>query len=158
MSIIVEILYLKNLNKMNILTIILNRVYYFLSKVKNQSPFLGSIILVALLLNALAYTIIIFIDLINDKSNKIDEILYYSIWGLITVLVYLYARKRKAQIIEVKPSTKLNLLVAGIFLFTLISFIWCTNINREKLSKEKPNISVKPQKESLEGKIRGLFE
>ena len=143
---------------MNILTIILNRVYYFLTKVKNQSPFLGTIILVALLLNALSYAITIFIDLMSDKSNKINELLYCFIWGTITVLVYLYARKRKAQIIELKLPTKLNFLVAGIFLITLISFIWCANINREKLSKENSNILEKPKKESVEGKIRKLFE
>ena len=143
---------------MNILTVILNRVYFFLVKVKNQSPFFGAIVLVSLLLNILLNNLITVIHLLNDKPNKIDGIVYCLIWGIITGLVYFYARKRKTQIEEVKPSTRLNLLVVGVFLFTLISFIWCANINREKLSKENLKTSVKPQKESLEGKIRKWFE
>jgi hypothetical protein len=139
---------------MNILTIILNRVYHFLIKTKNQSPFLGTIILVALLLNTLTYFLIMSIGIVNNKGG----ILYYSIWGIITLLVYLYARKKKYQIKEVKLSTKKSILVAGIFLFTLISFIWCASINRAKLSKQNSNILEKIQKESLERKIRKLFE
>jgi hypothetical protein len=143
---------------MNILTVILNRVYLLLVKVKNQSPFFGAIVLVGLLLNTLAYTLIIFIDLVNDKSNKINEIFYYSIWAIITLFVYLYAKERKTQIVEVKLSTKFNFIVLGIYLLTLISVIWCGNLNREKLSKEHPEIGVKPQKKSLEGRIRKWFD
>jgi len=143
---------------MNILIIILNRIYCFLKKVKNQSPFFGTIGLVSLLLNSLVFNIVTFIYILIDKPLKINGIIYFLIWGAFFFTVYLYATKRKAQIIEVKTSTRLNILVAGIFLFTLISFIWCANINREKLSKEKSEILVKPKKESLEGKIRKLFE
>lgn len=143
---------------MNILIIIINRVYFFLVKVKNQTPFFGAIVLVSLLLNILLNNLITVIHLLSDKPNKIDGIVYYSIWGVITVLVYFYARKRKAQIEEVKPSTSLNLLVVGIFLFALLSFIWCANINRKKLSEKDLKIGVKSQNESLEGKIRKWFE
>lgn len=158
MSILVGIHYLKNLNRMNILTIILNRVYCFLTKVKNQSPFFGTVGLVSLLLNSLVFNLVTFIYILNDKSLKINEIVYFFVWGVFSFIVYFYATKRKAEIIEVKPSTKLNFLVGGIFLFTLISFIWCANINREQLSKEKSDNFEKPKKESLEGKIRKLFE
>lgn len=143
---------------MNILTIILNRVYCFLIKVKNPYPFFGALILVALLLNTLLVNLIAVFYIFNDKPNKINEFVYFSVLALIFIIVYFYAIKRKNQIIEVKPSPKLNLLVASIFLLTLISFIWCANVNRAKLSKEKPDIILKPQKESLEGKIRKLFE
>jgi hypothetical protein len=143
---------------MNILTIILNRVYYFLIKVKNRDPFLGTLILVALMLNTLLVNFIAVVYIFREESNKINELLYFVVLALIFTLLYFYAIKRKAQIIEVKPSTRLNFLVAGIFLFTLISFIWCANINREKLSKTKTEIIVKPSKESLEGKIRKLFK
>lgn len=145
---------------MNILIIILNRVYYFLTKVKNPYPFFGALILVALLINSLLNNLVTFIYLLNDKPNKINEIAYFSILLVIFLLVYFYASKRKIQIVETRINSahKLNLLVAGIFLFTLFSFIWFANVNREKLSKEKPDAIVKPQKESLEGKIRKLFE
>jgi hypothetical protein len=158
MSILVETHYLKNLNKMNLLTIILNLVYYFLTKVKNPYPFFGTLILVALMLNTLLINSIAVVYILGGKSNKINELVYFALLALFLTLLYFYAIKRKTQIIEVKPSTKLNFLVAGIFLFTLISFIWCANINREKLSKEKSDILVKLKKESLEGKIRKLFE
>lgn len=143
---------------MNILTIILNRVYCFLIRVKNPYPFFGALILVALLLNTLLVNLIAVFYILNDKPNKINELLYFAVLAMIFMIVYFYAIKRKNQIVEVKPSPKLNFLVASIFLFTLISFIWCANTNRAKLSKEKPDIIVKPQKESLEGKIRKLFE
>ena len=145
---------------MNILTIILNRVYYFLTKVKNPYPFFGALILVVLLINSLLNNLVTFIYLLNGKPNKINEIYYFSILILIFILIYFYAAKRKIQIMETKInfSHKLNFLVAGIFLFTLFSFIWCANVNREKLSKEKPEIIAKPKKESFEGKIRKLFE
>lgn len=143
---------------MNIFTIILNRTYRFLTKVKNQSPFLGAIIIVGLLLNTLVDILITLVYLLMSKSNN-NEILYYFIWAVITFLVYLYARKRKTQITEVNLSAKSNFLVAGVFLFALISVIWCGGINRERLSKEKTNTAItKPRKESLERKIRRLFD
>lgn len=143
---------------MNILTILLNRVYFLLLKAKNQSPFFGAVLIVSLLLNTLLDNIISVIYLLDDKTNKTDRIIYYSIWVIITVIVYIYATKRKAQIIKLKSSTKLTLLVVGIFLFTLISFIWCANINREKLDKERSAIEVKSHKKSLEGRIRKWFD
>lgn len=143
---------------MNILTVILNRVYCFLTKVKNQSPFLGSVILVALLINSLLNNIVLTVYVFKDKPLKDNGLIYFSVLVLILIIVYFYAIKRKNQIVEVKPSPKFNFLVASIFLFTLISFIWIANINRAMLSKEKPDTIVKPQKESLEGKIRNLFE
>ncbi len=143
---------------MNILTIILNRVYILLLKVKNQSPFSGTVLLVALLLNSLVFNLVTFIYVLSDKPLIINKIVYFLTWGIITVFVYIYATKRKAQIIKLKSSTKLTLLVVGIFLFTLISFIWCANINREKLDKERSEIEVQPHKKSLEGRIRKWFD
>ena len=142
---------------MSILTIILNRVYYVLTKVKNKSPFFGTIILVGLLLNTLIDSIITLIYIINDTPNR-DEVVYYIIWIISTLLLYLYARNRKTQIVEFKPSTKLNVLVVCVFIFAIVSFVLCANINREKLSVEKSNKIEKPKKESLEGKIRKLFD
>jgi len=143
---------------MNILTVILNRVYLLLVKVKNQSPFFGAIVLVGLLLNVIFDNLITITQLIGDKPNKTNGLLYYSTWIIITILVYLFARKRKTQIVEVKLSTKFNFIVSGIFLLTLISVIWCGNLNREKLSKEQPEFGVKPQKKSVEGRIRKWFD
>jgi hypothetical protein len=143
---------------MNILTIMLNRVHLLLTKVNNQSPFLGAILLVALLINLLFDNLITIIYHINDKPNKINGVLYYLVWGIITLLVYLYARKRKTQIVDIKLSVRYNFVVASIFLFTIIIVIYFGNINREKLSKEKPKIVLKHKKKSLEGRIRKLFE
>ena len=112
---------------MNILTVILNRVYLLLVKVKNQSPFFGAIVLVGLLLNVIFDNLITITQLIGDKPNKTNGLLYYSTWIIITILVYLFAKKRKTQIVEVKLSTKFNFIVSGIFLLTLISVIWCGN-------------------------------
>jgi hypothetical protein len=143
---------------MNILTVILNRVYLLLVKVKNQSPFFGAIVLVGLLFNVIFDNLITITQLIGDKPNKTNGLLYYSTWIIITILVYLFARKRKTQIVEVKLSTKFNFIVSGIFLLTLILVIWCGNLNREKLSKEQTEFGVKPQKKSLEGRIRKWFD
>ena len=143
---------------MNILNILLNRVYCFLTKVKNQSPFSGTLILVAIVLNTLLVNLLTGYYILIDEPHKLNGLVYISVFIFILILLYLYAIKIKAQIIEVKYSTKFNFLVAGIFLFTLISFIWCANINREKLSKEKSEIKIESKKGSLEGKIKKLFE
>jgi len=145
---------------MNILTIILNRVFYFLTKVKNQSPFFGAILLVSLLLNTLLISAISIIYLLNDKPSYYGGVIYFLIWGFMFIAVFLYAKKRKNRIVDNKItlSNRLNIVVAGIFLLTLILFIFCANINREKLSKVKSEINVKPRKESLEGQIRKLFD
>jgi hypothetical protein len=44
----------------------------------------------------------------------------------------------------------------SVFQQTLV--IWCGNLNREKLSKEQTEFGVKPQKKSLEGRIRKWFD
>lgn len=102
---------------MNILTIILNRVYAFLTKVKNQSPFLGTVILVTILINTLLFDLVFFIYIVLDKANKINELVYFLILALIFIFVYLYAVKRRHQIVEsnISPSLKINFLVIGVF-------------------------------------------
>jgi hypothetical protein len=145
---------------MRVLIITLSRVYFLLLKVKNQSPFLGAIIIVTILLNSLLFEIITCYFLLKKHYLIINEIFYFLTLTLVFLLVYYFANKNKKQIIATNQysSKKNNLLVAGLFIFTLVSFIWSSNINRARIKNTSSETEKKIHKESLEREIRDLFD
>jgi hypothetical protein len=146
---------------MNYIIIILNRVYFFLVKVKNQSPFLGAVILVSLIISVSLYNIQLLIYTFMIESIIIDNRIFFLGMLIIFFILYTYAKKKKTQIMEqnINYATVKNIVVASFFLFTIVSTIFLANINREKISKERQQMQSKQShKESLESKIRKWFE
>jgi hypothetical protein len=161
MNILVIIQSLKNQDKMNYIIIILNRVYFFLVKVKNQSPFLGAVILVSLIISVSLYNIQLLIYTFMIESIIIDNRIFFLGMLIIFFILYTYAKKKKTQIMEqnINYATVKNIVVASFFLFTIVSTIFLANINREKISKERQQMQSKQShKESLESKVRKWFE
>lgn len=146
---------------MNFLIIILNRIYFFLIKVKNQSPIFGAVTLVTVLISFSLLNIIGFYYAFKIEPFIINIPLFVLVSILIFIPLFFYTSKRKLMITEKSitfPNTK-NIIVSMLFLFTLVSTIFLANINREKISQQSKKVkSIKPQKESLEGKIRKWFE
>lgn len=146
---------------MSLLIIILNRTFLFLTKAKNQSPLFGAAILVSLLISVSIGNIQLLYYAFTSKivNNNIEiEIIFL----LVTfVMIFLYA-KRKEKLITNKSVSfpkKKDFFVASIYIFTIASFIFLANINRDKISKQtKQEQFDKPKKESLEGKIRRWFK
>lgn len=146
---------------MNFLIVILNRVYFYLTKVKNRSPLLGAVVLVTILISFSILNVIGFYHLFEFEPLLVNIPLFLIANLLIFISLYFYAHKSKVLIAErVIPSFKTkNLLVAILFLLTLISTIYLASVNRDKISKQTKNDqSEKPRKQSLEGKIRNWFE
>ena len=146
---------------MNILIVILNRVYLLLTKVKNQSPLLGASILVSLLVGTLISNIFLLIYAFKSSPLCNDNWIDYIVFALIFILVYYYAYKNRQKVINHSLFSGLrnNLFVILLYVFTLVSFIFLANINRAKIFSQVHNEqSNKPRKESLEGKIRKWFE
>lgn len=142
------------------LLIILNRMYKLLTKVKNQSPFLGALILVTLLFSFTSLNIIGFYFMFKHEFFIINIPFFILFNIFIFILLYFYSRRhipfiKKGNVSS--PSIK-NLIVLFIYLFTLISFIFLANINREKILKENKHIPQTEKRESLEGKIRKWFK
>lgn len=146
---------------MNILIVILNRVYLFLTKVKNQSPLFGAVTLV---------TILISFSLLNTigfyYTSKIEPIIinipaFIGLSILIFIPLFFYSKRNEYLITErvVTSHKTKNLLVIILYLFTFVSTIYLANINRTKIIEQtKQEQSIEPRKESLEGKIRKWFE
>ncbi|MFT4017882.1 MAG: hypothetical protein QM668_13035 [Agriterribacter sp.] len=147
---------------MNFLIVILNRVYFFLTKVKNQSPLFGAVTLVTVLISFSILNIIGLYYAFKIKSVIIVNIPLFLVLNLLIFIpLYFYANKNKALITErTVPYFKTkNLIVVILFLFTVVSTIYLASINRDKISEQtKKEQYEKPRKESLEGKIRKLFE
>ncbi|MBN8786844.1 MAG: hypothetical protein J0I84_07130 [Terrimonas sp.] len=147
---------------MNFLIVILNRVYFFLTKVKNQSPLFGAVTLVTVLISFSILNIIGLYYAFKIKSVIIVNIPLFLVLNLLIFIpLYFYANKKKALITErIVPYFKTkNLIVVILFLFTVVSTIYLASINRDKISEQtKKEQYEKPRKESLEGKIRKLFE
>lgn len=146
---------------MNLLTLIFNRIYFFLNKVKNQSPFIGTLILVTLLVCINIGNIELFVYAFKSEPLVLNYSIEFLIMIVVIVLLFFYAKNKKHLIIQmdIKSSTIKNFIVAFLFLFTLISFICLANINRIKIFKEQPHsFQNKDKRESIEGKIRKWFE
>lgn len=161
MNILVGILFLKNLNNMNFLIVILNRVYLFLTKVKNQSPFFGAVTLVTILIDFSLLNIVGFYFSFKSEPITVNIPVFICLSIFTFVFLFLYSKRHESLItLRVIPSHKTkNLLVIILYLFTFVSTIYLANINRAKILKQtKKEQLVKPQKESLEGKIRKWFE
>ena len=146
---------------MNILLIILNRIYLVLSKTKNQSPLLGSSILVSILIGISCNNIFLFIFSFKSEPLKFNNWLYYILTIFIFLIINNYSKNNEQIIINKSMFSKSrnNLLVILLFIFTMVSFILLGNINREKISKLKKHSEIQGiKKPSLEGKIRKWLE
>lgn len=152
---------LKNLDSMNFLIIILNRVYVLLTKVKNQSPLFGAITLVTILIDFSLLNIVGFYSSFKIEPITVNIPVFIALSILTFVPLFFYSKKNESLITEkIIPSHKTNnLLVIILYLFTFVSTIYLANINRTKiLGQAKKEQSIKPRKESLEGKIKKWFE
>lgn len=146
---------------MNFFIVILNRVYFFLTKIKNQSPLFGASVIVALLIFFNIGNILLFKYSFSEGYHKINMGIGLFVLLIVFIGVFLFAKSRKMDIINgnLEVSTFKKFLIIAIFLFTIISFVFLANINRQKIFKEQENTqSNEPKKESLEGKIRKWFE
>lgn len=146
---------------MNYFTIIFNRVYFLLTKVKNQSPFLGTILLVGIMIGVLIGNVRLFIQSFNERPLIMNNNHEYLFMALIIGLCFLYAKDRRAEIMKVKISyaTFKGILTGCLFIFTVVTYILLANINREKIAKQRREMKLsRPNKESLEGRIRKWLE
>lgn len=137
-----------------LINIFINRIYHALVKVDNPSPFIGSVILLS---------IVIFLNLINImliiKSNGESYLIFskfYSLIFLLILFVILYKLKMKSKEkiinLEFKNAKKINLGVSLIIIITLILFVHFSNINREKIFNKSNENNSKHKNESLEGR------
>ncbi len=146
---------------MNFFIVILNRVYFILTKIKNQSPLFGASVIVSLLVFFNIGNIILFKYSFSESYHKINIGIGLFVLLIIFTIVFLFAKSKKQDIIndDIEISTFKKVVIIVIFLFTAILFIFLANINRQKIFKERKEVqSNEPKKESLEGKIRKWFE
>lgn len=145
---------------MNFLIILLNCIYLFLTKVKNQSPFFGSVIFVTILISFSFLNIIGLYYMFKIESFRINIPLFLVLNIFIFIILYFYASKNKVLITErAISSVKINILVLIFILFTIMSTLYLANNNRSKMPSEKvKKISDKPHKQSLESKIKKWFK
>ncbi len=145
---------------MNFLILILNRAYFFLLKVKNQSPLLGATILVTLLFSVSIHNLMLLIFAFSNEALKIDNRIEFAGMILIFFILFEYAKKRKSRIIQVniKRRALKNTVVTLIFLCTTILFILLSNINREKIFMDTKKENNPAKRESLEGRIRNWLK
>lgn len=161
MNIIVVTLYLKNQDSMHFLIVILNRVYLLLTKVKNQSPLFGAVTLVTILIDFSLLNIAGFYSVFRTEPIKVNIPAFIGLSILTFVPLFFYSKRNEYLITErviTSHKTK-NLIVIILYLFTFVSTIYLASINRTKIIEQtKQEQSIKPKKESLEGKIRKWFE
>lgn len=141
---------------MNYFTLLFNRVYALLVKVKNQRPFTGAVFLVSLLVGVGIETGALLIYAFKPVSLRTSVWSGLAILLLITGILYWYADKRRYQISQVEINSKVlkGVYVASLFLVVNLSFVVLANVNRGKISNETSNDSKGPLKPSLEGRIR----
>lgn len=145
---------------MRYIILILNRVYWFLTLVKNPSPFLGAIILVTLLIGVSIRNLLLVFYFFESEPMITNIGIDFLILVVIFFFIYWFSIKNKEHIEadRVNYSKFQNWFVCFLFLFTLVSFVFLANLNREKIFRENSGkISKKPQKESLEVTIRKMF-
>lgn len=146
---------------MNFFIIILNRVYLLLVKVKNQSPLLGSVILVTILISFNLINIFSLYYAFKEKPLIVGTPFFLFFNILIFIPLLFYANRCKLLIIDRKISSpnKKSMLVLLLYLFTILSFIYLANVNRRIISNQYKIIPPTGQeKESLERRIRRWFE
>jgi hypothetical protein len=129
--------------------------------VKNQSPLFGAVTLVTLLIDFSLLNIIGLYFTFKIEPIFINMPVFICLSIFTFIPIFFYSKKYKYMITEtVIPSYRAkNLFVIFLYLFTFLSTIYLSNINRKKiLEKTKEEDSIQPGKESLEGKIRKWFE
>nr|WP_315421006.1 hypothetical protein [uncultured Pedobacter sp.] len=141
---------------MKIVVLILNRVYSFLEKVGNQSPFLGAVILVAILISSIILSVWLCVFAFKDKALHIQTGTYFLIIFGVFILLYLFANKYKEKITsyDIGVSRVNNIYVLIIYVVALGTFIFLSNINRQKIFKDRGALINRNKKDSLESEIR----
>jgi hypothetical protein len=145
---------------MNILILILNRVYHFLTIVNNQSPLLGTVGIVMLLIYSTLNNILLLIYSFKPNPFVSENYIDFIEMVLIFILLFFYCKKNKEKIINHSKFSNLknSLFVIILYLFTIVSFVFLAKINREKIFnvQEKKDIQG-AKKKSLEGRVRQWF-
>jgi magnesium-transporting ATPase (P-type) len=129
-----------------------------LCKVKNQSPLLGTSILLSLLIILNFMNVVLAIYAPRKEYSLLNPIIYYGLFFVINVLMYLYANKKKHLIIKnnIVPKWK-DWTVFLLFVVSTICFIYLVNINRQKIfsnRKAKYPTEQPIKQNSLESKLR----
>ncbi len=143
------------------MVLILNMVYWFLTSVKNPSPFLGAVILVTLLIGVSLRNLLLTFYAFKPEPMITNNGRDFLILGVVFILMYWFSTKKRDQIEAARvEATKLqSWVIALLFISTLVAFILLANVNREKIFNQVDSNSLnKLQKESLEAKIRKWFK
>ncbi|WP_209332999.1 hypothetical protein [Lunatimonas salinarum] len=146
---------------MRYMVLILNMVYWFLTSVKNPSPFLGAVILVTLLIGVSLRNLLLTFYAFKPEPMITNNGRDFLILGVVFILMYWFSTKKRDQIEAARvEATKLqSWVIALLFISTLVAFILLANVNREKIFNQVDSNSLnKLQKESLEAKIRKWFK
>jgi hypothetical protein len=145
---------------MNVLVLVFNRMYFILQKVGNQSPFLGAVILVTILISSVILSIWLGVFAFRDEALHIQSGTYFLIIVVVFTLLYLFANKYKEKIIcyNIDVPRLKNIYVLSLFIVALGTFIFLSNINRAKIFKERSTLINRNKKESLESEIRKWLE
>jgi len=129
-------------------TIILNRLFHFLTKVNNPAPLHGAVMLMVILLILIGDSFRLFIYAFQPEPLISNKYAYLPIAVVLYFLINAYAKKNIEAIIdhEVRFALRKNLLVALIFITVTVSFIWLANINREKIKPKtlQPTLKWNP--------------
>lgn len=145
---------------MRYIILILNRVYWFLTLVKNPSPFLGAVILVTLLIGVSIRNLLLVFYSFKSEPMITNIGIDFLILVVVFIFMYWFSMKNKELIkaARVNYSKFQNWFVCFLFLFTIVSFILLANLNRKKIFDQiDSSYSNDPQIESLEGEIRNWF-
>jgi hypothetical protein len=145
---------------MNFLTLLINRIYYFLAnKTKNQSPFLGAVILVSVIGYFLFCSLVLLIYLFSEQFVRISHFVHLLIGLCFFVALNYYSRKMKSQIMygEPKRLKRTNYLVVAFCLVVMFLFISLANVNRSKIFAQTKARTDEAKKDSLEERVRKLF-
>ncbi|MBE5318636.1 hypothetical protein IM793_05685 [Pedobacter sp. MR2016-19] len=126
-------------DNMKIVVLILNRVYSFLEKVGNQSPLLGAVILVTILISSIILSISLCVFAFKDKALHIRSGTYFLIIFGVFILLYLFANRYKEKITSYNIGVQRinNIYVLIIYVVALGTFIFLSNINRQKIFKDR---------------------
>jgi hypothetical protein len=143
---------------MNFLALIINRVYFILQKVGNQSPFLGAVILVTLLISSVILSIWLGVFAFKDKALHIPNGTYFLIIFVVFTLLYIFANEYKEKITSYSSGVPRvnNIYVLILYIVALGTFIFLSNINRQKVFQERKDVPLIKDntKQSLESKVR----
>lgn len=145
---------------MNYLILLLNRVYFFLAKVNNQSPLLGASIVVSLLLFLNVGNVILLIYSTSKNYSLISIKIGIPVLLFIFFFVYTFTSKKKQLVTaSVKKNNFIDSFIVLLFIATAVLFVYLANINREKINQMSAGHQLKElRKESLEEKINKWFQ